>query len=145
MDFSTAFGEKGVTINIYGNDLNLLSQAAAQTAAVMGGVEGIESVSDGLEDATPVLIVTVDKDKAMAQGLTVAQVYMAVSAALTSASSASTLEVTDGAYGITVFDPQAADISIDDVAQLLLTATTSQGRKRRCRLGISRRSLTGNR
>jgi HAE1 family hydrophobic/amphiphilic exporter-1 len=106
MDFSTAFGEKGVSINVYGNDLDMLSEAAAQVASVMSGVTGIESVSDGLEDATPVLIITVYKDKAMAYSLTVAQVYMAVSDALTSTSDASTLEVTDGAYDITVSDPQ---------------------------------------
>jgi multidrug efflux pump subunit AcrB len=134
MDFSTAFGEKGVSINVYGNDLDMLSEAAAQVASVMSGVTGIESVSDGLEDATPVLIITVDKDKAMAYSLTVAQVYMAVSDALTSTSDASTLEVTDGAYDITVSDPQAAGITIEDIDQLMLTSTSVTGQETQVQL-----------
>ena len=45
-------------------------------------MEGVQDVSDGLEDAAPALQVVVDRNKAMTKGITVAQNYMQVAAAL---------------------------------------------------------------
>lgn len=127
MDFSSAFGESGVGINVYANDLDTLQQAAGEIAAIVGGVEGVVGVSDGMEDTTPVINITVDKDKAMAQGLTVAQVYLAMSEAMTSSATATTLSVKNGTYDITITDPEAASLSVDDIGNFVFTATNMLG------------------
>ncbi len=72
----------GVSLQVYGDDMEDLQTAARTLGQRIGQVEGIEDVSDGLEDAAPALQVVVDRNKAMTRGITVAQIYMQVSAAL---------------------------------------------------------------
>lgn len=71
----TAMSGSGVSVNLYGDDLDLLQSTAGEIAAALGQVEGIAEVDSGIGDATPELRITVDKQKAMEHGLTVAQVY----------------------------------------------------------------------
>ena len=59
-----------------------LQGAARSLGQRMEQVEGVQDVSDGLEDAAPALQVVVDRNKAMTKGITVAQIYMQVAAAL---------------------------------------------------------------
>lgn len=72
----------GVSLQVYGDDMEGLQTAAGALGRRIAEVEGIEDVSDGLEDAAPALQVVVDRDKAMTKGITVAQIYMQVAAAL---------------------------------------------------------------
>jgi HAE1 family hydrophobic/amphiphilic exporter-1 len=48
----------------------------------MAAVPGTANVSDGLQDAVPALHVSIDRTEAMKHGMTVAQIYLQVSAAL---------------------------------------------------------------
>ncbi|WP_418486061.1 efflux RND transporter permease subunit [Dysosmobacter sp.] len=66
----------GVSLQVYGDDMEGLQTAAGALGRRIAEVEGIEDVSDGLEDAAPALQVVVDRDKAMTKGITVAQIYM---------------------------------------------------------------------
>ena len=72
----------GVSLRVYGSDMESLQGAARSLGQRMEQVEGVEGVSDGLEDAAPALQVVVDRNKAMTKGITVAQIYMQVAAAL---------------------------------------------------------------
>ena len=72
----------GVSLRVYGSDMESLQGAARSLGQRMEQVEGVQDVSDGLEDATPALQVVVDRNKAMTKGITVAQIYMQVAAAL---------------------------------------------------------------
>ena len=72
----------GVSLQVYGDDMEDLQAAARALGQRIGQVEGIAEVSDGLEDAAPALQVVVDRNKAMTRGITVAQIYMQVAAAL---------------------------------------------------------------
>ena len=72
----------GVSLRVYGSDMESLQGAARSLGQRMEQVEGMQDVSDGLEDAAPALQVVVDRNKAMTKGITVAQIYMQVAAAL---------------------------------------------------------------
>ena len=72
----------GVSLSVYGSDMEDLQSAARALGQRIGQAEGVVSVSDGLEDAAPALQVLVDRNKAMTKGITVAQIYMQVAAAL---------------------------------------------------------------
>ena len=74
MDLS-ALGSSGIVVQIKGKDLDRLREIAGDIKEIVEGVEGTQNVLDGTEDSTQEFRVTVDKEKAIAHGLTVAQVY----------------------------------------------------------------------
>ena len=78
----TTLGGSGVSINLYGDDLDLLQSTAEEIAGILKQVDGVAEVDNGIGDTTPELRITVDKQKAMENGLTVAQVYAEIAAAM---------------------------------------------------------------
>ena len=82
MDMSMLTGS-GITMNLFAEDMEDLQNAARTAAQTLEGVEGLTEISDGLEDAAPALHISVDRNKAMEQGLTVAQIYMELASGLT--------------------------------------------------------------
>ena len=81
----------GVSLQVYGEDMEALQQAARDLAAKMEATEGTAAVSDGLEDAVSALHVFIDRNAAMEKGMTVAQIYMQVAAALTTSTTGADL------------------------------------------------------
>ena len=92
MDMSMLTGS-GITVNIYGEDLEAIQSAAADVGGVLAQVEGVATVDDGLEEAETAYHVTVDKNAAMAKGFTVAQLYMELSGAMTDSATAMSMEM----------------------------------------------------
>ena len=103
MDMSSMLGD-GLQIMIYGKDNDKLIEISEEVMDVVGKTKGFEEISNGQEDGDPEYIVTVDKDKAMRQGLTVAQVYQELAAALTTEKDSTTITVDGNEYGITIKD-----------------------------------------
>lgn len=89
--YMTYLTGSGVTLNVYGSDMEQMQSAAKTLAAKLATVPGTENVSDGLEQAATALHLSVDRNAAMEKGLTVAQVYMAVASALTDTDSSLSL------------------------------------------------------
>ena len=98
----------GISIDVYANDLDDLQQAAIDIADVLAQVEGVAEAHSGINDPSPELHFTVDKEAAMAYGLTVAQVYAEVADALTTQASAISLTDDGTTYQITVTTDEAA-------------------------------------
>ena len=90
MDLGALMGS-GITVQIKGNDLDVLQAEAAKIKQLLEQVEGIDTISDGSESATEEVRIEVNKTEAMKNGLTVAQVYSMVSGALTESTTATTL------------------------------------------------------
>ncbi len=82
MDMSMMTGS-GIQIVLKSNDLDELIAESGRIAQIMGTVEGVGEVTTGYEDADNEIRITVDKEKAMRKGLTVAQVYSEIASALT--------------------------------------------------------------
>ncbi len=100
MEMSAMSGD-AVSIEIRGREFDTLEKISGDIAGIVESVEGTVDISDGLEEAAPELKVVVDKDKSIASGLTVAQVFMEVNELLKKNSPATTLS--SGAKDFDVF------------------------------------------
>ncbi len=98
----TMFGGSGLTLNLYGEDLDALQTAAKEIGDTLRAMKPVAEVSDGMEETDPELHFSIDKEKAAAKGLTVAQVFTEVSAALTNEATATTLDENGKTYDVTV-------------------------------------------
>lgn len=86
VDAASGFGPPGggapVEIMLKGDDLDTLAGLAEQAVTVVSGVPGTRDVESSLEEGRPEVRVLVDRDRASAYGLSVAQVASAVRSAL---------------------------------------------------------------
>lgn len=108
MDISALAGS-GISIKIKGNDLDGLREEAAKLADKIKDVSGVVSVDDGQAQALEEIRITVDKEEAMKNGLTVAQVYAKVAAALTESTTATTLSFEQGDLDAVIHAPATYD------------------------------------
>jgi len=120
--YASALGGEGVSVVLYSNDLDQLTAEAQKIASVLETVEGVETVSDGLERSTPALKIRVDRDAAMRQGLTVAQIYMQLATALTESTSAATLKEP----AVDVFILNNTNLTSETLADYELTVSTDK-------------------
>lgn len=102
----TALGGSGIVIQVEGRELDTLTQTASEIAQIISEVEGVEEVSDGMEDAKEELRIIVDRNAAMEYGLTVAQVFSQVSEKLAAAGTATTLAAEDKDYSVYVLNAE---------------------------------------
>ena len=128
MDISMLSGE-GISINIEGDDLPTLRQAAVEVAEIARGVEGAGDVSDGLEESVPELTVTVDKNAANEEGLTVAQVYQFVATKLAGAQEIMQVTLDGKEYPVTVADGRDLALQPQDIENLEIEVTQQDGVK----------------
>lgn len=126
MDMS-AMGGSGVTVQVRGRDIDMLQKIAGEVAAIVEGVEGTENVSDGLEESTGELRVIIDRDKAIAHGMTVAQVFAQVAEKLAESTSATTLETAESEYGIYVKDAQDVALTRELLRDMEISRTKQDG------------------
>ncbi|MDO4287139.1 MAG: efflux RND transporter permease subunit [Eubacteriales bacterium] len=120
MDMSAISGA-GVQIDVYGNDLDQLQEVCADLAKKLEGVEGLEEISDGNEDPDMQKVITVNKDAAMREGLTVAQVYASLAADLTNEVNSTTLTV--GAEELQVVVIKPSEVTTENLMKQTIEST----------------------
>lgn len=128
MDMS-ALGGDGISIQVRGRDLDTLQQIAREVAAIVEATEGTAKVSDGLEEATGEMRILIDRDKAMDQGLTVAEVYQQIAAKLKDASSATTFETTAKEYEVYVKNANDMELTRKLLQDLVIEKTDKDNKK----------------
>lgn len=128
MDMS-ALGGDGISIQVRGRDLDTLQQIAKEVAAIVEATEGTAKVSDGLEEATGEMRILIDRDKAMDQGLTVAEVYQQIAAKLKDASSATTFETTVKEYEVYVKNANDMELTRKLLQDLVIEKTDKDNKK----------------
>lgn len=131
----TSMGASGITLKLYGEDLDQLYAQATEIGKLIENVDGVAEVDNGVEDTTPEIRITVDKTKAMLKGLTVAQVYADISAAIKSETTATTLKQQDGSgLDVLVVDGKVKGITPDDIRNYVLTVTQQDGSETKVKL-----------
>ena len=128
MDMS-ALGGDGISIQVRGRDLDTLQQIARDVAAIVENTEGTTEVSDGLEESTGEMRILIDRDKAMDQGLTVAEVYQQIAAKLKDASSATTFETAADEYEVYVKNANDMVLTRKLVQELVIEKTDKDNKK----------------
>ena len=126
MDMSSLTGS-GVSIRVSGNDLDDLRNTAQNLADRLATVEGIAEVSSGIEDPTPELRITINKNEAMKQGLTVAQAYMSLAEALSTSKTATTLTENQNEYSVIITDEKRTEMSLEDIRNYVFKVTDRTG------------------
>lgn len=129
MDMSMLTGS-GVSMNIYCDNMDVLQNAARTAAQVLAGVEGLEEVSDGLEDAAPALHVAVDRNEAMKNGLTVAQVYMELAEGLRANGNVATMNLDGISTKIIIEKPKGAVLDAQALREYVFEITDREGNRR---------------
>ena len=134
LDMSMLSGS-GISLEIYCDDMETLQAAAKTASEVLGSLEGVTDVSDGLEDAAPALHISVDRNKAMSQGITVAQIYMELAAALQTTTTVTSLELDGTSTAVIVEKPEGAVLTRADLESYPFTITTQTGETKEFVLG----------
>ena len=108
----------GVSLKVYSEDMETLQSTAKAIAARMAQVEGTVDVSDGLEDAAQALRVTIDRNKAMEHGMTVAQIYMQVAAALNTSTSGTEMVLDDTTMQMMIQQDEDSKLTVETLPEL---------------------------
>ena len=115
----------GVSLQVFGSDMADLQSSARTIARRLEKVEGVSEVSDGLDASAPALQVTVDRKAAAEKGLTVAQVYMQIAAALQSSASVSDVTLDSEDMDLTVDAAEGSVLKRENLLELELSAESS--------------------
>ena len=133
MDMSAMAGS-GISIDITGDDIEDLRAAAKEVAALCRQVEGAENVDDGSDAAEPKLAITVDKELANDNSLSVAQVYQYVAQRLYGAVELTEATLDGQKYTLYVSEDRNSDLTADDLMDMEIEVT-SAGSTRQVRIG----------
>ena len=125
-----ALSGSGVGINVFCDDLDKLSLTAKDISKELEKVNGVQKVDSGVEDTTPEIKITVDKDKATKKGLTVAQVFMDLSKAIKSETTSTKLTTNSENLDVIVIDEKAEKLTPNDIKNYKLTVTDKKGEEK---------------
>ncbi len=133
MDMSMLTGS-GVSVKVYAEDMQAIQEGAKKAAEVLRGLEGVAEVSDGLEDTAPALHISIDRNKAMSKGLTVAQIYMELASALQNTTTAATLQLNGVDTEVVLEKPAESKLTMDGLKDYEFTVTSQSGEEKTFRL-----------
>ena len=115
----------GISVNVYGNDMETLQQTARDLAATLENVPGTAEVSDGLEEASEALHISIDRNAAMRKGVTVAQIYMQIAAALTDSATMADMTLDQLDMDVVVESPEESRMTREKLLDLEITNSSS--------------------
>ncbi|MBQ9949590.1 MAG: efflux RND transporter permease subunit [Clostridia bacterium] len=134
----------GVQISIKGTDLDDLQKAATDIGNMLRGIEGTKTVTTGLEEVSQEIRIIVDKNKAMANGYTVAQVYMKVAEAIATENTATTIEMGDDEYAVVVAAGENKTATRESLENLELEKTSMTGDAQMTDMGNANLAFDGD-
>ena len=126
LDMSMLTGS-GISLRLYSNDIQALQDAAVVVAETLQKIPGITDVDNGLGEQTPALHIDVDRNKAMQQGITVAQIYMELATALKNTNTVTTLQLEGASTELIVQKPTGAVLTVEDLEKYPFSVTTQTG------------------
>jgi HAE1 family hydrophobic/amphiphilic exporter-1 len=119
MSLSAMMGS-GISVDIRGMEFSELENLSQQVADIIAQVEGTTEIDNGISKEEPAVKITVDKDEAIKNGLTTAQVYMAVDSAVNPNNKASELTLGSRDYDIMVLEDSNGELDLDELKKLEL-------------------------
>lgn len=128
MDMSAMFGA-GITIQVKGKDLDKLQSITEDIMTRIQKVDGIEEVTNGMEEGNKEYRITVDKKKAMEYSLTVAQVFQQINAKIKDAQSATTISTDTEELNVYVSDDEDVSMDRKDIQKMKIEYTDAMTQK----------------
>lgn len=126
MDLTALMGS-GITIQLFGKEKETLQQLAEELGDTLEAVPGVDSVDDGMTEASEQLKVTVDKEKAAAYSLTVGQVFQTIYSKIATPTAITTLELDEGQYDLYVTKDTDEEMQINDLEEITFSVTNTDG------------------
>ena len=111
----------GVSLQVFGDNMEDLQSAAQALAKRLEQVDGVAEVDDGLDESAPALQVVVDRVAAAKKGMTVAQIYMKVAAALQSSTSVSNVTLGGESMALSVDAAKDSTVTREKLLELEIT------------------------
>ena len=111
----------GVSLQVFGDNMEDLQSAAQDLAKRLEQVDGVAEVDDGLDESAPALQVVVDRVAAAKKGMTVAQIYMKVAAALQSSTSVSNVTLGGESMALSVDAAKDSTVTREKLLELEIT------------------------
>lgn len=133
MDMS-ALGGSGVTIQVKGQELEELQKLADRVAQKLETVEGTQNVFNGMEDPDPELRITINKEKAMLKGITVASAYMEIQDAISASTDATELSMDGTSYQIVVSSEEKEKIDREELENYTFKTVDAEGKEKKVKL-----------
>ncbi|MBQ2427991.1 MAG: efflux RND transporter permease subunit, partial [Ruminococcus sp.] len=132
---SSMLGDGSVQLRLIGDDLPKMQEAAKDIAANMEELDSVSESDSGMGATSPEIKVTVDRAKAAAKGLTVAQVFQQVAAAVSEEKTSVTLRGEDGKnIDVVIVKDDSNKTTSDTVGSIDLTYTDSEGKEKKTSL-----------
>jgi cobalt-zinc-cadmium resistance protein CzcA len=113
--------KQDVSIKIFGEDLSLLSENAKKVAAVIKNTEGVKDLYVEQVEGLPQVVVSYNRDKLAAFGISVAEANKAINTAFAGSSAGLVFEG-EKRFDLTVRLDPAKRSSIDDIQNLFITS-----------------------
>ncbi|MBO5479053.1 MAG: efflux RND transporter permease subunit [Clostridia bacterium] len=120
MDMSSMMSS-GIQVVIKGKETDKLQEIAKEVTTMLEQVEGIGEVDSGISETQKEQRVTVDKNKAMEYGLTVAQVYQKIAAEVTNEKEATEVTIDNKDYPVVVVKQEEKKTMTDNLASIVLS------------------------
>ena len=111
----------GVSLQVFGDNMEDLQSAAQALAKRLEQVDGVAEVDDGLDESAPALQIVVDRVAAAKKGMTVAQIYMKVAAALQSSTSVSNVTLGGESMALSVDAVKGSTVTREKLLELEIT------------------------
>ena len=127
MDMSALSGT-GITVQIKGRDLDKLQTIAKDMQKIVKEVEGTSDVNTSIGDPTEEIRISVDKAKAIEYQLTTAQIFQAVNAKLSDATSTTTLSTDTYDYDVLVLKDSDEELTRKTLKDITITGKDSDGK-----------------
>ncbi len=124
MDDMTSMLGSGLAVNIYGDDLKTLETLSAEVVTLVEKIEGYTNISTSFGTGDATVHLKIDRDKAMEKGLTVAQIYMAITQQMNTSATSTTIMLDGVNLDITVADNSDL-LTVENLLELELEATTT--------------------
>ena len=123
MDDMTAMFGSGLSVSIYGDDLETLRRLSDEIVTIVETVPGYTDIKTSFSDGDPTIHLVIDKDKAMAKGLTVAQIYMGIAEKMTTSVTSTTVTLDGVTMDVTVED-HADPLTVENLMDLEFETST---------------------
>ncbi len=123
-EMSTILGS-GLTITIYGQDLDTLVKVSNDITDIVKTVDGYTNISNGQEDAGQVLHLMVDKDLAIRNGVTVAQIYQAIADEMATSKSSITANIDGVEMDVKIVD-ELDPVMVENLMDIRIPVTSTE-------------------
>ena len=117
----------GMEVDIYGTDQQKLIKISKDVMKMLEDTKGCEEITNGQEDSKKQMHININKNKAAAKGLTVAQIFQQLTEDITTDKKAVTLSIDDKDVDVNIVD-ETNKLTFENIMDTEITATTKNSK-----------------